>query len=252
MKRMWIAFLMLAVAAMAQDKPKEEPKDQTKTVQRLFILKYADPSQIYDVLHVFAPSMIPNREMHALTVSAPPEAIAAIEDALKHLDVPGAAPKDVDLTVYLVLGAETSEQAGGPLPKDLENVVAQLRNTFQFKNYGLLDVMTLRTSDTRSNGRTPSTNSSGGTVNINGRPHNVMSNLQIGSLSVSSDGTVVRITGLEAGCQIPYAAGENNVQTHNLNLHTDVDIKEGQKVVVGRMGMNQGQALFLVITAKVL
>jgi hypothetical protein len=36
-----------------------------------------------------------------------------------------------------------------------------------------------------------------------------------------------------------------------LSLDTDVDIKEGQKVVVGRMGMNGQQAMFVVMTVKI-
>jgi antitoxin component of RelBE/YafQ-DinJ toxin-antitoxin module len=35
-------------------------------------------------------------------------------------------------------------------------------------------------------------------------------------------------------------------------LQTDLDIKEGQKVVVGRMGLTSQQALFVVLTVKVL
>ena len=37
----------------------------------------------------------------------------------------------------------------------------------------------------------------------------------------------------------------------NLNMNTDLDIKEGQKVVVGRFGISHDQALFLVLTARV-
>jgi hypothetical protein len=38
----------------------------------------------------------------------------------------------------------------------------------------------------------------------------------------------------------------------NLGISTDLDIKEGQKVVVGRLGISHEQALFLVVMAKVL
>jgi hypothetical protein len=34
-------------------------------------------------------------------------------------------------------------------------------------------------------------------------------------------------------------------------LNTDVDIKAGQKVVIGRHGINREQALFLVLSAQV-
>ena len=38
----------------------------------------------------------------------------------------------------------------------------------------------------------------------------------------------------------------------DLQMQTDLDIKEGQKVVVGRLGLSHDQALFLVMMGKVL
>jgi hypothetical protein len=37
-----------------------------------------------------------------------------------------------------------------------------------------------------------------------------------------------------------------------VGLSTDVDIKEGQKVVVGKMAMNPNEAMFLVLMAHVI
>jgi hypothetical protein len=37
-----------------------------------------------------------------------------------------------------------------------------------------------------------------------------------------------------------------------VGLSTDVDIKEGQKVVVGKMAMNPNEAMFLVLMARVI
>jgi hypothetical protein len=39
--------------------------------------------------------------------------------------------------------------------------------------------------------------------------------------------------------------------TH-LEMATDLDIKEGQKAVVGRLGLSHDQALFLVMMGKIL
>jgi len=38
---------------------------------------------------------------------------------------------------------------------------------------------------------------------------------------------------------------------NNLSLSASVDLKEGQKVVVGRIGVAHDQALFVVLTAHV-
>jgi hypothetical protein len=37
----------------------------------------------------------------------------------------------------------------------------------------------------------------------------------------------------------------------DVGLNTDIDIKEGQKAVVGRAGLERDKALFLVLTAQV-
>jgi len=38
---------------------------------------------------------------------------------------------------------------------------------------------------------------------------------------------------------------------YTLKLSASVDLKEGQKVAVGRIGVSHDQALFLVLTARV-
>ena len=50
---------------------------------------------------------------------------------------------------------------------------------------------------------------------------------------------------------IPGPGGPVQFSYQDLGLNADVDIKEGQKVVVGRVGMSRDQALFLVLTARV-
>lgn len=60
--------------------------------------------------------------------------------------MPSAAPKNIELTVYFVAGSDRTspEPLGNPIPQELRSTVAQLKNSFPFKNYGLLDVLSLR------------------------------------------------------------------------------------------------------------
>jgi hypothetical protein len=249
MKHVPTLLILLAASALAQDAAQAPAQPKKPDAQRLFVLKYADPQQLSNLLRVFDAQTTPNTGFHALAIRANPDAMNAIEEAIKRLDVPAAAPRDVDLTAQLVLGAEGADQAGSALPKDLESVVAQLRQTFPFKTYGLLDVLTLR-SRTGGNGQT-STTSSGGAVPVNGQPQPVESSLNLNSISVEGDGATVRIDGFNLAANVPYGSG-GMLQSHRLNLRTDLDIKEGQKVVVGRLGINPSQALFVVLTAKIL
>jgi hypothetical protein len=82
----------------------------------------------------------------------------------------------------------------------------------------------------------------------------VITSLRINSISVQGDGTV-RIDGMSSQFKAPVATGSGSDTSYNyidLGIQTDLDIKEGQKVVVGRVGMSHDQALFLVMVARVL
>lgn len=161
MKRVLLAFfLTLAPLAAQAGKGEGQGQEQDQAslkpkVQRIFVLKYADPSNMYELLRVFEAHIGVNNELHALAVTASEQTMQALELAITKLDVPAAAVKNIELTMQIVIGSD-GEAAGGALPKDLESVVTQLRNAFPFKSYGLLDVLTLRTRSGRPVGTTSS------------------------------------------------------------------------------------------------
>jgi hypothetical protein len=240
MKRIWIGLLLAAgLSLAAQDGKKADTAPKKPQVQRLFILKYADPMQLMDLLRVFDASVRQNAEMHALAIEASPEAMHAIEDAIQKLDVPSAMPKNIEMTIFLLVATDSAAPAGGLVPPELDSVTTQLKTTFPFKNYGLLDVLTFRTRT----GQPVSTTSAGGSLQIGSATVSVISTVRIASVSVESDGSTVRIDKMDSRYQW---SGQN------LGIQTDLDIKEGQKVVVGRLGISHDQALFLVMMAKVL
>jgi hypothetical protein len=249
MKYIWITLLLAATALAAQDAEKSDAQSKKLVVQKLFILKYADPMQLRTLLGVFDAKVQQSPELHAITVEAYPDAMRAIEDAIQKLDVPSAAPKNVEMTVYLLAATDAATPAGSAIPKDLDSVVSQLKNTFPFKNYGLLDVLTFRTRT----GQRVHTNSSGGSLLIGSRPVSILTSLDITSISVQGDGSALRVDRLNADLRVPVPSGaDTQFNYQNLGIQTDLDIKEGQKVVVGRLGMSHDQALFLVMMAKVL
>lgn len=245
MRRWLLAVLLIALPLAAQETKKEESKSP-QIVQKLIMLKYADPENIVNVLRVFGAPMTPNRETHTIGIATNPQTLQAIEDAIARLDTPAAAPKNIDLTMQLVLGSDLDAQAGA-LPKDLESVVTQLRNAFPFKSYHLLDVLTIRTRT----GQRAGTDSSGGSIGPGTGGRLVTSSFNVNSSSIAPDGTTIRLDGLRCSSKIPHDLGNGQFQYQDLSMNTDVDIKEGQKVVVGRQGINKEQALFLVLSAKV-
>lgn len=250
MKKIWMV-LLFALAAIAQQttKPDKPPKE---VVQKLFILKYADPGQLRELLRVFDATVSQSGELHALTVSAPPDAMRAIEEAIQKLDVPAATPKNVEMTMFLLVATDSATAAGSTMPKDLDPVVTQLRNTFPFKSYGLLDVINFRTRT----GQLVRAASSGGSLPIGNKAAEVITQLSINSIALQSDGNTLRVDRLNAQIRVPTitesSGGDVKYQYIDLQMQTDLDIKEGQKAVVGRLSLTHDQALFLVMMGKVL
>src|SRR5476649_2278555 len=131
-----------------------------------------------------------NGQMKVVSLSGTKEHMAAAEEAIKQLDVPSAAQKNIELTVYFVAGTDQDKGFGNPIPEDLQSTVAQLKNTFAFKNYGLMDVLSLRTRS----GVGAST-----TVWIGSR----ITQFTIRSASLDGDGSMIRLDTLHAGLRTP-------------------------------------------------
>jgi hypothetical protein len=223
----------------AQTPPKEaDAKPEPRYDQRIFQLKYADPRAVSDVLSVFGYSIRANRDLHVVSVSAPAGAMAAVEDAIRRLDVPAAAPKDIDLTVYLVV-ASSQNTGSSELPGNLKPVADQLKGILSYKNFRVLDSVYLRTQP-GSNAHTK------GLVVETGGAQRIPYELNVRPSSVTEDpnGHLIRLEQLNLTLQLPGNA--------TAGVNTEITVREGQTVVVGKSNMGSpDQALILVVTAKV-
>src|ERR1039458_7285456 len=254
MKRIAVVLMLAAMSLAAQDNKNPQSKPPTVSdevmnrmveeriararVEKLFVLKYADPGQVVNLVRALGGSADQNIQMRAIAVTAEKGAMTVIEDAIKQLDVPAAAPKNIELTIYLIVGTDAESGVGIPVPKDLESVVAQLKGVFPFKNYRQADLIEVRTRT----GERVGTVSDGGTVNGLGAG-TVRTILNIRAAGLAPDGSTVRLDNMEAAIHWPSI-------DQTLSLSASVDVKEGQKVVVGRIGVAHDQALFLVLAAR--
>jgi hypothetical protein len=144
---------------------------------------------------------------------------------------PSAAPKNIELTAYLLIGSESAGTEPSAMPKELDSVVTQLKNAFAFKNYRLLDILALRTRV----GQSASTNSAGRGTQIGTNTPAVTTQFGIRSAGIGSDETTIRIDRLTLDSRIPVQTGSSGqFNVNNVGLQADVDIKQGQKVVRAR------------------
>ncbi len=248
MKRLVFALLLIARPLAAQEaQAKTPPPAAAPRIQKLFLLKYADPTHVANLLGVFNASVRPDSDMHALAVETTSEAtMTAIQEAIQRLDVASAASKNIEMTAYLLIGSETAGTEPSAMPKELDGVVTQLKNAFAFKSYRLLDTLALRTRV----GQSASTSSSSRATQIGTNTPPVRTQFRIASAGIGSDETTIRVDKLNLDSNIPVQSGPGQYTYNSVGLQADVDIKQGQKVVIGRVSVAES-ALFVVLTAQV-
>ena len=240
------------------EKVSEEPKAGTPRgplVQRVFVIKHADVSQLVRVLGIF-PAQITfstHPEMTVLGVSASPAVVAAIEETIKRLDVPPPPVKSVELTGY-ILDAVAQPGAQTSVPAELESVVTQLKRTFSYTAYRLSDTLIARVRD--GAGVQVEALGSGGPNPPARRTHALRASRA--AITARDGASVVSLKKLRFLVQIPVPTGPPGseakaYQYKDVGVETeDLDLREGQKVVVGKTGVGDGgDALILVLTAKV-
>jgi hypothetical protein len=234
-KRLLLALVLAAAPVMAQ-----APLDPNERIQKLVTLKYADPQTLRRLLVNFGVDIQADDRMKVIALSGPRSKVTTAEDAIKQLDLPTAAQKDIELTVYFVVGSDQPNLPGNPIPQDLQSTVGALKSTFPFKGYVLLDALSLRA---RSGVGAATTGQAGGMR---------YTTFSVGSASIDGDGSMIRLDRLHAGLRIPHVEG-GKTQYTDTGISTDVvDVKEGQKLVVGRSSLDGPEkALFLVLIAKV-
>jgi hypothetical protein len=230
----------LAGALAAQDvaPPPEAAKPKPPNQNRVFVLKYADANTVGNVLTVFGGvSVRSDRDMRVVSVSAPADIMPSVDEAINRLDVPAAAPKDIDLTVYLVAASEQPSAADSLLP-ELQPVATELKKIFAYKSFHLLDSVVIRTEP----GKRVIVR---GIIRQSADTHTSPYSFEFRSAAVTDDpkGRLIRLSDLALNVRVP--GGDD------AGIHTDVTVREGQRVVVGKSNMGPDQALILVLTGKV-
>jgi hypothetical protein len=135
MKRLPILILFLARGFAADAPP-------TERVIKMFPLKYADSEQVRKLFSSYSYPMSTNRDFNVLTVTAPASFVAQVEAAVKQFDVAPVPPKNIELSVYLLTGADAPGPT--PLPKELLEMEKQLIASSSYKAYHLADTQVIR------------------------------------------------------------------------------------------------------------
>ena len=235
MKRLFL-MLLCSMALLAQD-----------AVSRVVKMKHINPESAIPVLNVLAGKQVrwqPDAQMKIIVLNGPADLVKALEEAIEKLDVPPPAVKNVELTFHLLLASTQAD--GNGVPADLNGVATQLRNVFGLKSVRVLETSVIRGREGRqiqTSGVAPSATKLAETA-----PYSIV--VKSTAVTVSEKGSAIRLDGLQFSCRVPTGT-PGAVQFQTVGLSTDLDVHEGQKVVVGKANIDgAAQSMFLVVTAK--
>jgi hypothetical protein len=120
----------------------------------------------------------------------------------------------------------------------LQPVADELKKIFSYKSFRLLDSILLRTQP--GNRAT----ASGVIIAPTGESKTPYSfEVQPSAVTEDPKGRLIRLDNLNLNIHLP---GDRNA-----GIHTEITVREGQRVVVGKSNIGTDQSLILVVTAKV-
>lgn len=222
-----------------------------QTVTRIVHLKHVDTDNLKVVVGMMSAGKVnwqPDRAMRLIGLSGPSDLVDAVEATIKKMDVPPVPEKNVELTFHIIAAGGPSPSS--PIPADLTGVVQQLGSVFGLKAFRLLETAVMRSREGRG---VESSGIIAIPVKVEASPRYSLRANKV-SASTGDKGPLIRIDGLDFSVSVPYAkVGGQGLDWLGTGIRTDIDVREGQKVVVGKSSIDSSnQSIFLVVTAKML
>jgi hypothetical protein len=216
-------------------------------VTKVVDIKYADVGRIQSLIPSHsAVNMRVDPSGKLVVFRGERVAVEGMEEILKRIDV---APSNVELVFHLLSGSKATGKPND-LPPSLAGVVKEMKSLFGFQTVTLIDTIALRVQegrDSEANGLLPTTmeDKTGPKANYNLSVKQVVVSGPKGSRQL-------RIGGVRFSGRIPMTDARGNTQFADNGLSTGLDLKEGQHIVIGKVGLDSSSnPFFLVVSAKV-
>ncbi len=242
-----LALAILTLLGPASAAGQEPEVDRAEAIVEL---EHADPGDVADVINVFAVQAQPHRDLGLVTIRGSQKAVEAAKAAALQLDRPPKPTQNISVTVY-VLGASKVRSLEGSVPDGLKDVAEQLRQVFGFEGVELIDTLALRVLDHGAGQLTGTLHGSG---DHGSTPYqfgvNEISVVPGERPSVRFDGVLFEAHTPSEGPAPPEGA---RVQRDITRLITDLEVRTGQKAVVGKAASAAAsEGLILVVEAEIL
>jgi hypothetical protein len=253
-----LAILSTAALAQAPSQPAPVDKYVTNTgfKNRVFEVHNRMPDDLVPVIRLLTSGfkgaeLAASNEFRTITVRDFPENIAAIEEAIKRLDTPEVTRPNIELRMHVLL-ASNKDGASNQYPADLKDVIGELQKTLNFKDYSLVTSIVQRTRESRGprgsylDGR-GSAEIAWPNPTVPGGFEKRISNYQFSASSVALTSVPNGVADIQLG-EFYFTLSVPGTESR---IHSDVRMRDGEKVVVGTAGFSD-KALILVMTARVL
>jgi len=250
-----VALALLPVASIAASSAPSEGSKQggqtlPSTTVRSFKLKYLSPHALVSTLaELYGKGVRTSVANDTLIVRTTPELMSSVAHLIEQRDTAEHVSPDVNIVVYLLYGSPKGE-IGESVPRAIIPAVVQLRKTFAFEGYRLLDTDKLRTStmgeshaETLGNFLLPTeakkpARSAGYRLVVNGV-----------EVKKTKDGRSISIGLVHLNALFPAAP---HIPQGNFDVQTAMTLKEGQLAVLGKTSDGTPNAVLAVVTADVL
>lgn len=259
MRRALGLLVMTAALMMGQDPtpaaPAQRPEFPANTPVKVIPVRNAQPRAVaLSVRNVMGRQAEISESENAIVVRAPQPVIDIVEAVVAQLDV-ASVRANVEITVQLLYGSAAADQ-GGPIPAELQPIVEQLQSLFSYKSYRLQDSLLLRGGDGRdieASGLLPSGNTDLNQPTIyqlRFQPH----------VTANGDAPRILLQNLRFSARVPIVTGTTRSESGTVNsqfqyidsgINTDLELREGQRTVVGKSSVGTEDAMILVVSAKV-
>ena len=143
MTRKTISALCLALLVLAGLPTMLTGEDHVTQVYRP---KNGQPDALANLVNTLGPMVKADPALGVLVVAGRPNEVAMVVETLAELDVPLSAPAPTDVIIDLhFVGAFHSEPDSAPALGPVQEAIDEIRDTFPFSSYQLMETLTVRT-----------------------------------------------------------------------------------------------------------
>jgi hypothetical protein len=183
---------------------------------------------------------VPNGEFKTLTVRDFPENIVTIEEAIKRLDTPAGQRPSIEMHIHVLLASNTtSDSTSTDVPAELKDVITQVRGTLNYRNYELVTSILQRVTETQRGLQ------GSGSARIPGYQAGGPATVATYDYLINSLSLLRNPTGAQT-IQINEFMFTLIGERIRAKVQTALNLRDGEKVVVGTASIND-RALIIVL-----